>query len=104
MINFLLFAAVCCCLWGWADRHRARTNRARAVRMPENADLSERIERAVTALKTSERWRLEHAPTGDPERLAIVHGILDAMEARGEITAGEIEVALKAVDVAAGRG
>lgn len=104
MLNFLLFVAVCCWLWGWADRRRARANRVRSIRMLEDADLSERIERAVAALKTSERWRLEHAPTGDPERLAIVHRILDAMEARGEISSGEIEVALTALDVAAGRG
>jgi hypothetical protein len=104
MLNFLLFVAACCCLWAWVDRRRARANRARAIRMLEDADLSERVERAVAALETSERWRLEHAPTGDPERLAIVHEILDAMEAHGEITAGEIEVALKAMDIAAGRG
>ena len=104
MLNFLLLAAACCCLWGWADRRRARANRARAGEMVEGTRLERVLEDAIEALPTVEQHQVRTLPTADQRRLAIVHRVLTDLEERGDLSPAEVETALKAMDVAAGRG
>lgn len=103
MIALLFFLSLCCIVWGWSVSRRARENRERAIEMLRQARLGRVLEDAVDQLPTVERHLVETLPTSDPQRLEILHRLLNDLEKNGDLAPAEVNVVLDALDVAAGR-
>jgi hypothetical protein len=103
MIGFLFFVSLCLICYGWSTSRRARRNRDRAEAMLRRAGLERVLEGAVAALPTIQRHQVRTLPTSDARRVALVHEMLRDLEERDVLASAEIETALLALDIAAGR-
>jgi hypothetical protein len=100
---FLLVVSLCIVWYGCSVSRRARENHARAETILRAARLTRVLGDAIGALSTVEQHQIRTLPTGDPRRMAIIHRMLDDLEERDVLAAAEVETALRALDVAAGR-